>query len=101
MIANVNALPYQDSVSIPGLLLKQITLPIQWEATMEYMKRQGIDVAIEMGPKHVLKNLMKKSCKSIIVYSTNTHEDLQELYQIEPEDFLDKRPNFVKRHSSS
>jgi [acyl-carrier-protein] S-malonyltransferase len=97
VIANVNALPYQDTASIPELLIKQITHPIQWEATMEYMKRQGIDVAIEMGPKHVLKNLMKKSCKSIIVYSTNTHEDLQELYQVEPEDFMDKRPNFLER----
>jgi malonyl CoA-acyl carrier protein transacylase len=97
VIANVNALPYQDSAEIPGLLTKQITHPIQWEATMEYMKRQGIDVAIELGPKHVLKNLMKKCCKSITVYSTNTHEDLQELYQVEPEDFIDKRPNFLER----
>ena len=97
VIANVNALPYQDSAGIPKLLTKQITHPIQWEASMEYMKRQGIDVAIEMGPKHVLKNLMKKSCKSITVYSTNTHEDLQELYQVEPEDFMDKRPNFLER----
>jgi malonyl CoA-acyl carrier protein transacylase len=97
VIANVNALPYQESADIPGLLTKQITHPIQWEATMEYMKRQGIDVAIEFGPKHVLKNLMKKCCKSITVYSTNTHEDLQELYQVEPEDFIDKRPNFLER----
>jgi malonyl CoA-acyl carrier protein transacylase len=97
VIANVNALPYQDSADIPILLTKQITHPIQWEATMEYMKRQSIDVAIELGPKHVLKNLMKKCCKSITVYSANTHEDLQELYQVEPEDFIDKRPNFLER----
>jgi malonyl CoA-acyl carrier protein transacylase len=97
VIANVNALPYQDSSSIPLLLTKQFTYPILWEATIEYMKCQGIDVAIEMGPKHVLKNLMKKCCKSITVYSTNTHEDLQELYQVEPEDFIDKRPNFLAR----
>jgi malonyl CoA-acyl carrier protein transacylase len=97
VIANANAQLYKDIASIPELLTQQITHPIQWEATMEYMKRQGIDVAIEMGPKHVLKNLMKKCCHSITVYSTNTHEDLQELYQIEPEDFMDKRPNFLER----
>ena len=97
VLANTDARPYKDSAEIPVLLTKQITHPIQWEATMNYMKRQGVEVAIELGPKHVLKDLMKKSCKSIVVYSTNTQEDLQELYQIDPGDFIDRRPNFLAR----
>ncbi len=97
VLANTDARPYRDSAEIPVLLTKQITHPIQWEATMEYMKRQGVGVAIELGPKHVLKDLMKKSCKSIVVYSTDTQEDLQELYQIDPGEFIDRRPNFLAR----
>ncbi|NIN20075.1 MAG: [acyl-carrier-protein] S-malonyltransferase, partial [Candidatus Aminicenantes bacterium] len=97
VIANVNGLPYKDKESIPLLLKKQMTHPIQWQATMEYMKQHGIDAAIEMGPKKVLKNLMKKASRHIIVYSTNTREDLEELYELDPEDFVDKRPNFLER----
>jgi [acyl-carrier-protein] S-malonyltransferase len=97
VISNYNALPYKDETCIPLFLKKQITHPIQWQLTMEYMKNQGIDVALEIGPKKVLNNLMKKNCEHINVYSTNTREDLQELYEIDPEDFIDKRPTLLER----
>lgn len=93
VISNVTAQPYPDSQSIPGLLTRQITHPLRWLETMEYMKQQGVDVAIELGPKKVLRNLMAKSSRHIKVYSANTQADLQELAEIDPGDFIDKRPN--------
>jgi malonyl CoA-acyl carrier protein transacylase len=95
VISNVNALPYSKVENIPFLLKKQITDPIRWYETMEYMKNHQIDAAIELGPKKVLKNLFKKSSRSIKVYSTNTQADLQEMYELEPEDFVEKRPNLL------
>jgi malonyl CoA-acyl carrier protein transacylase len=97
VISNVTARPYEDKESIPSLLTQQITHPIRWLETMEYMKQQGIDVAIELGPKKVLKNLMAKSSRHIKVYSANTQSDLQELAEIDPGDFTDQRPNPLER----
>jgi [acyl-carrier-protein] S-malonyltransferase len=97
VISNVDTLPYKEGREIPLKLKLQITHPIRWMETMEYMKKQGIDVAIELGPKKILKNLMKRSSREIKVYSANTQADLQELYEIDPDDFIDKRPNMLER----
>jgi len=97
VLSNVTSLPYPDEGSIPELLAKQITSPIRWLDIMAAMNAAGIDTALELGPKKVLKNLLKKFSRSIMVYSANTHEDLQEMYEILPEDFVDKRPNLIER----
>jgi malonyl CoA-acyl carrier protein transacylase len=97
VISNIDARPYKDKESIPVLLEKQMTHPVRWQAIMEYINSRDIDIAIEMGPKRVLKNLMKKSVPGIKVYSTNSRDDLQELYEVEPDDFIEKRPNLVER----
>lgn len=97
VFSNVTAQPYEDVGQIPQLLAQQMTRPVRWHEIMEQMEERGVDVAIEMGPKKVLKNLIKKSSRKISVYSANTQEDLQELYELNPEDFIDRRPNPLER----
>lgn len=97
VLSNVTAQPYEETAQFPLLLAQQMTAPVRWHEIMTYMEQRGVDVAIEMGPKKVLKNLIKKSSRKITVYSTNTQEDLQELYELNPDDFIDKRPNPLER----
>ncbi|MCR8643272.1 ACP S-malonyltransferase [Paenibacillus sp. N1-5-1-14] len=60
VISNVDALPYMSVNEMKEMLVWQMTRPVRWTETMDYFQKKGIPVAIELGPKNVLRNLLKK-----------------------------------------
>ena len=76
VIANINAQPYKTSDEIVDTLTKQVVNPVRWSESMNYLKGHDVDFAIEMGPKTVLKNLMKRNIKEVPVYSFETEEHI-------------------------
>ena len=79
VISNVTAEPYPDGNSIIEYLYRQIFSPVRWQSSMELMSKSGVNIAVEMGPKAVLKNLMKKNAPSIDVYTLESREDAEKL----------------------
>lgn len=79
VIANLTAQPYPDKASINEYLTKQIISPVKWQSSMEYMKNNGIDLAVELGPKTVLRDLMKKNVSNLTTYSFDHEADFQNL----------------------
>jgi len=79
VIANVTAQPYPDKDSIIEYLTKQIIKPVRWQASMDYVQKQGVDLAIELGPQMVLRNLMKKNVPNLKTYSFDNEADVQDL----------------------
>lgn len=57
---NVDALPTLDPLVIQEKLIKQITSPVLWQQTIENMLEEGAYSFIEIGPKKVLTNLVRK-----------------------------------------
>lgn len=60
VISNVTALPYRTTHRLAETLADQIVKPVRWHESMEYMFRQGVRSAVEMGPQ-VLQNILKRS----------------------------------------
>lgn len=79
VIANRDALPYKDAESVIDNLSIQLISPIRWRASIEYLLQQGVDIAVEMGPKNVLKFLMQKNTDAIRVFTTDNDRDLEAL----------------------
>ncbi len=79
VLSNVTALPYEDSSMIISNLERQIVEPVQWQSTIQYLENKGVEVGIELGPKTVLKNLMKNNSSRITAYSYDKEEDMLEL----------------------
>lgn len=77
VLSNVTALPYQGKESIIENLTKQIVQPVRWQASIQYLQNEEVDLAIELGPQTVLKNLMKKNAAQIKTYSYDNDEDVQ------------------------
>ncbi|HEX2926178.1 MAG TPA: ACP S-malonyltransferase, partial [Ruminiclostridium sp.] len=75
VISNVTSQPYPGKDRIAEYLSLQITSPVKWQSTIELLQRSGVDTAIEMGPKTVLKNLMRSN-DAITVYSSETSGDM-------------------------
>ena len=80
IIHNVDAKIDDDITNIPKKLTEQLTLPVQWTKTMEYIKTFN-GIVIECGPGKVLSGLAKTNgLDNILSMSSETFEDdLKEL----------------------
>ena len=60
LVANVTAQPITAVDDIKTELVEQLTSPVQWVRSIEYMIRAGIETFIEIGPQKVLSGLIKR-----------------------------------------
>lgn len=75
VLSNVTAKPYTGHTSIIENLATQIVSPVRWTESVMFLKENGICTAVELGPKNVLKNLMKRNAPDIKTYSFDIEED--------------------------
>ncbi len=69
VVANVSAAPLQGIEAIQEELVQQLTSPVRWVESIQYMIGQGITEFVEVGPKDVLTGLMRRIDKSVQVMS--------------------------------
>lgn len=77
VLSNYSAHPFTDHASIIENLSLQLVSPIRWQESLYYGLSRGTDMAIELGPKTVLKYLLENNTKECPVYSFDKAEDLQ------------------------
>ena len=77
IISNVSAKPITDPVEIKNLLIEQITKPVLWQQSMQFLYNSGVRDFVEVGPNKVLQGLLKRSYKDINLYGVDTVEDLE------------------------
>ncbi len=80
VISNVSSLPYEGDIY--SLLSKQMVSTVQWHETIKYLEGEGVDIYIDLGPKSILKGMMKRSLGKGKVYSYEDEEDKVLLNQI-------------------
>lgn len=79
VISNVTAQPYPGRESIIEYLTGQMIRPVRWQSSMEFVWKHGVDLAVELGPQTVLKNLMKKNVPGLMTCSIGQEPDIQAL----------------------
>ena len=78
VISNVTAeLHGTDAQGIKDLLVQQIIAPVRWSQGMEYLKAQGVDHYMELGPGRVLTGLHKRIDRRAVVTNVSTPEALR------------------------
>lgn len=71
--------PYESSASIIDNLTLQMTKPVQWVNTLRFLESEGVLAYLEFGPKHVMKNLVKRTITNVSTYSYDEEEDKKKL----------------------
>lgn len=61
VVANTSVLPISHPDDIRAELCAQLTSPVRWTETVQFMLANGVRNFIEIGPKDVLSNLIKRS----------------------------------------
>lgn len=76
VIANVTAEPVTAAGDIRSLLAEQVVSPVLWEDTVVKLIALGVDTFVEIGSGTVLAGLIKKTDKSVKVYSASSMDTL-------------------------
>ena len=79
VISNVTVKAYENPEDVRALLAKQVTSPVRWRETVEYVASQEVYNAVEIGPSPVLAKLAGRINKDIKAISITSEEDLKKI----------------------
>ncbi len=79
VIGNTTALPLTDTAAIRAELVSQLTQSVRWTETIRYLRAQGVDTLVEIGPGDVLTGLAKRIDRSAGRFSIQDLEGILEL----------------------
>lgn len=82
VVLNVTAKPTTDPNEIKQRLIDQLTAPVLWYPTMQFMAETDIERAVELGPKKVLLGLTKNVLKDVELLSVDTVADVEALESV-------------------
>ena len=77
VIANVTAEPVSTGGAARALLVRQLTTPVRWAASVRHMADSGVDRFLEIGPGSVLRGLNRRIVRRIPCSSLGEPEDLE------------------------
>ncbi len=78
VVGNVQARPLSVE-ELRNELEAQLTSPVRWTESIEYIAGQGITHFVEVGPKDVLCGMIKRICDNVTTYSVGDPEGLAAL----------------------
>lgn len=80
VIANVTARPVTEAATIVDSLIQQVSAPVLWEDSVQWMVEQGVTTFVEIGPGKVLAGLIKKIAPAdTTIISVQDMDSLNEL----------------------
>ena len=79
IVSNVTALPLTNGRQFREELLSQLRHCIQWQASVEFMTRQGVTTYYEIGPGTVLSGLIKRISPDAQTINVSGAEDIAAL----------------------
>jgi [acyl-carrier-protein] S-malonyltransferase len=77
IIANVTAKPVSTGDVARALLVRQLTTPVEWAASVLHMAESGVDRFLEIGPGSVLRGLSRRIVKPMPCVSLGEPDDLE------------------------
>lgn len=77
VVQNYSARAATDRATIRDNLLRQLTSPVRWSASVLTMARAGTDVFVECGPGSVLAGLARRIDRSLAVHGIGTLDGLE------------------------
>jgi [acyl-carrier-protein] S-malonyltransferase len=65
VVSNVTAAPVTRGAEARALLVRQLTAPVRWSASIAAMVEGGVDRFVEIGPGKVLSGLNRRNAKGL------------------------------------
>jgi [acyl-carrier-protein] S-malonyltransferase len=81
VVANVDAGYVADGNSARANLVQQLCAPVRWQQSMERLIKDGYQRFVEVGPKKVLRGLMRQIDRNLEVHNVEDPESLEVFLQ--------------------
>lgn len=75
VVANVTA-AYVSGAEIKDLLIRQVSAPVRWEASVRRMIADGVETFIEVGPSRHITGFLKKIDRSLKIFNVEDAKSL-------------------------
>lgn len=77
VVSNVTAEPVDDPGDARRLLVRQLTSPVRWTASMRWLVEAGVDRFLELGPGSVLSGLLKRVSRDVAAQTIGTVAEVE------------------------
>jgi [acyl-carrier-protein] S-malonyltransferase len=67
VVANVDAEPKRDADAAIAALIRQVSAPVRWDASVRRLAAEGVTAYVEVGPGTVLSGLIKKVARDAMI----------------------------------
>lgn len=81
VVTNVTAERVKDKEQVKELLIRQVSNPVRWEASVENMIAGGVDTFVEIGPGKTLCGFVRKIDKNVKILNVEDIESLNNTYK--------------------
>ena len=79
VVANLTARPYEDASAIPAALQRQLSSPVRWAESVQWLGDFGCDRFFELGPKRALTGMMKELAAGASATAVGTPDAVEQL----------------------
>lgn len=78
VVCNVTATSIATGAAARLALEQQVTQPVLWSETLEFLSAQGVEVFVEVGPGRVLSGLVKRTLgRGVEIYAVDEIEEIE------------------------
>ncbi|CAN5703509.1 ACP S-malonyltransferase [soil metagenome] len=77
VVNNVNAENDPDPMNVAALLARQVSSPVRWLQSVEFLIGQGVRTVVEVGPGKVLSGLVKQIDRDVLCLNVADMESLR------------------------
>lgn len=77
VVSNVTAQAVTTADQARDLLVRQVTSPVRWSASIRTMSEAGVDTFLELGPGSVLRGLNRRNAREATTTSVGTADEVR------------------------
>jgi [acyl-carrier-protein] S-malonyltransferase len=80
LITNVDAKPIKTADAARNSLERQVTMPVRWQESVQWMLDQKVRTFVEAGPGKVLLGLIRTADKSVGMFNAEDEKSLENAF---------------------
>ncbi|MFT5139788.1 MAG: [acyl-carrier-protein] S-malonyltransferase [Rhodothermales bacterium] len=88
VVQNADVMAYENAAEIIDSLSRQLWQPVQWTATIEHLKTQGVDQFVECGPGKVLAGLNRRISRESAIMALTDPEAIESTLELSRQELL-------------
>jgi [acyl-carrier-protein] S-malonyltransferase len=80
VVTNVDAQPAMTAATARDALKRQVSRPVRWQESVQWMLGEGVNTFVELGPGKILSGLVRAADKSALTFNVEDEKSLENAF---------------------